>query len=254
MLPKTILLAACSAAVACSAAAPSDTPACAADDGAQPQAPRTQRTPPPPPPAGLGARVATVGDREFVVFSHPRLRVTLDRPTADDPRLALVVAATYTGKDGRAMGFFAIDGVIRQRSKMPWEGLVRIDEGIPRITLATAAAFDPGARASIFQGHLLVHEGEPRPLKPSSPTYRRALITDPFGRFAIIDGRTPQALAAFADDLVDLGAHEALNLDMGAWSAGFYRDPVTGRVLALGHDPSATDRQTNWLVFDALEP
>ena len=244
---RTALLAVCSTALVCSAPPERDAPACAASDSA----PRANVTPPPAPPVGLGAHLATVGEREFVVFSHPRLRVTLDRPTPDDARVVLAVAGTYTGKDGRAMGFFAIDGEVRQSSKMPWEGLVRIYEGIPDIVMATKGDVDVGDGASIFQGHLLVHDGEVRPLKPSDPTYRRALTTDAFGRFAIVDGRTPQSLHAFAEDLVELGAHAALNLDMGAWSGGFYRDPVNRRLVPLGHNTTATDRQTNWLVFDA---
>ena len=46
-----------------------------------------------------------------------------------------------------------------------------------------------------------------------------------------------------------LGARYALNLDMGEWSEGFYRDPLTREVRPLGDDYRKTSAQTNWLVL-----
>jgi len=55
-------------------------------------------------------------------------------------------------------------------------------------------------------------------------------------------------LAIFADDLALLGAKTAMNLDMGAWDEGWYRD-ARGEIVRLGHDRSSTQRQSNWLVL-----
>lgn len=197
---------------------------------------------------GLRVAVQEVDGRGFVLFAPARLAIRLERPEPDDPRITLAVAGTYTDVDDAPMGLFAIDGVLVRPSKMGWEGVLRIDARGVSIRRAGPGAFDLDASTSILQGHLLVDGGKPRPLRPSAALYRRAIIVDDAGTFAIVDGREPQTLPAFADDLVGLGATAALNLDMGAWSGGFYRDPQSHAVQALGHDVSATHRQSNWLV------
>jgi len=105
--------------------------------------------------------------------------------------------------------------------------------------------------ASLIQGHLLVSAGHLRPLKESDALRRRAIATRHNGSFMIVESLEPLPLADFAEDVRALGARFAMNLDMGTWSEGFYRDPETGLVRRLGDDFGSTERQTNWLVLVA---
>ncbi len=135
---------------------------------------------------------------------------------------------------------------------MPWEALLVIDNAAPQLRWQRNRLHKEDLdalvrrKASALQGHLLVGGGKVRPLKPSPALERRAFIVHESGAFAIVESSAPAELAQFAADLVALGAHTAMNLDMGRWSEGWYRDPKQRKARLFGQGLSR-DGQTNQL-------
>jgi hypothetical protein len=228
-----------------------------------------ERAPAPPSPAAsatpaaapvskptLAAAHRAVGGRKYLELTGGRLALALERPSQTDARVLAVVPGTYTSPQGDVEGAVVLDGRVVRADALAWEALLVIQNGAPvvrwerkapsRELLAELAA----RKASLLQGHLLVGDGKPRPLKPSPALGRRALVTRAGGAFAIVESTSPVELARFADDLVRLGATYAMNLDMGGWSEGWYRR-TNGTIARLGDDFRATERQTNWLVLRA---
>ncbi len=138
---------------------------------------------------------------------------------------------------------------------MAWEGLLTIDGGTPSIKKASKSSLSAqelrkfaSKKTSLLQGHLLVHAGQPEPYKPSPPLHRRALVVFDRDNWAVVGSVAPVELQSFARDLANLGADDALNLDMGGWSEGWFRDTSeTPQPLGIPHPSTA--RQTNWLVI-----
>jgi Phosphodiester glycosidase len=197
---------------------------------------------------------AVEGRKYLQIGASPsRLALRLERPKKSDPGVWLAVPGTYTSPDGGVEGAVVLEGHVVRSQANRWEALLVIDakggaeiresKGVPR------AALDALAKqgASALQGHLLVFDGTPRPLLPSPALRRRALVTTAAGTPSIVESLAPMELAAFARDLVALGATRAMNLDMGSWSEGWYR-AEDGKIVPLGEDFRNTAKQTNWLV------
>lgn len=76
---------------------------------------------------------------------------------------------------------------------------------------------------------------------------RRALIQfDDF--FCIGESDKPLTIQEFQQSLLEIGAKDAINLDMGTWSEGWYKDTNNDKVT-IGETTSETQRQTNWIVY-----
>jgi hypothetical protein len=77
---------------------------------------------------------------------------------------------------------------------------------------------------------------------------RRALVELAGQRFVVVESMSDSlTMQQFGEDLLELGAYNALYLDMGDWDEGWYK---TGKqVVKLGHRRTETGRQSNWLVL-----
>ncbi len=210
-----------------------------------------------PIPRGIEPDMMRTGGHSYRRFSaaHTELAIRLDRPSPKDIRVLLSVAGTYTSPDDKVLGIVMLDGRLVEKGRMAWEGLLTIVGGTPHITKASKSSLSSSRLkgfasqgASLLQGHLLVHQGQPERYKPSPPLYRRALATFRNDTWAVVESVGPVELQPFARDLANLGASGALNLDMGGWSEGWFRDP-SGSTKPLGVPHPSTGRQTNWLVI-----
>lgn len=76
---------------------------------------------------------------------------------------------------------------------------------------------------------------------------RRALIQ--FNDFYCIgESDRPVTILEFQQCLFETGAKNAINLDMGSWSEGWYINALNKKVT-IGENMSNTSRQTNWIVY-----
>lgn len=210
------------------------------------------------PAPGLTLRTDQVGDYRYRIFTpaaDSRFGLTLTRPSADDSEILLSVAGTYTSPDDDVLGVVLIDGVEERSQRMGWGGALVLVDGQAEVRSLPGGRLGPAERkaleaqrASLIQGHLLVHGGRASSLKSSQPLQRRAVaLLD--GAAVIVESEGLVELGRFAEHLMTLGATAALNLDMGKWSEGWYR-LGDGTVQPLGLDRRSTGRQSNWLVIE----
>ncbi|MBH8556941.1 hypothetical protein [Hymenobacter negativus] len=204
----------------------------------------------------------TASGRQYSIF-YPQalhIRVLTRRPEAAGPRVQLSVAAAYTDLDssepldllvspGRAVQPKATVGFL--------DGALTITGDSLRISLIPRGQSPPGAElARVQRQHgtlllqeLLVFRGRNVRGPGGSFFQRRALTELPNHRFAVVESQADDlTMQQFAADLLELGALNAINLDMGGWDEGWYRAGT--QVVKLGHRRTDTNRQSNWLVFE----
>ena len=204
---------------------------------------------------------STAAGHQYALF-YPQglaVRVTTTRPDAADRRVQLSVAAAYTDLEtdqpldllvspGRPVQEKATVGFLDGVLTLTGDSL-RIGQ-IPKGQTPAAAEL---ARVQRQHGTLLLQEllvWRGRNVRGPGGSYfqRRAVAELPNHRFAVVESLADDlTMQQFAADLLELGAQNALNLDMGGWDEGWYR--AGGQVVRLGHRLTDTARQSNWLVF-----
>ncbi|MBH8569185.1 hypothetical protein KB206_09845 [Microvirga sp. STS02] len=204
----------------------------------------------------------TAGGQQYSIFYPQRLavRIITARPDVANSRVHLSVAAAYTDLDtdqpldllvspGRAVQAKATVGFL--------DGVLTITGDSLRITQIPRGQSPPGAELARVQrqhGTLLLQEllvFRGRNVRGAGGSFfqRRALAELPNHRFAVVESQADDlTMQQFAADLLELGALNAINLDMGGWDEGWYRAGT--QVVKLGHRRTDTNRQSNWLVFE----
>ncbi|MBI2483300.1 phosphodiester glycosidase family protein [Candidatus Uhrbacteria bacterium] len=207
----------------------------------------------------------THAGKSFRIFHGGAMDFTTTRPQHTNTRVLLMVAGTYTSPQNTAEGHIIDHGTAQHRtcdlSCRNWNAVAIIESGYVRIMRQDAEALERSrlltevirSRGSLIQGHLLVEHGVPiRGYARGRPYHRRALATmdDRLRIGDIIESAQPHtSLSDFAKHLAALGYRNAINLDMGAWDEGWYRDPNTGTIHPIGQIRTATNRQTNWIII-----
>jgi hypothetical protein len=197
----------------------------------------------------------------YTVFYPQNLavQVVTQRPLATDERYHLSVAAAYTDLDTNQ----PLDLLVCQGRPLQAKAKVGFLTGVLTISGDTltigrvAGGQSPSpaqlALASQRQGtvllqELLVFEGKNQRQAGGSFFQRRALVEFANHQFAVVESVADDTeMQQFGDDLLELGAKNALYLDMGDWDEGWYR--ADSKVVTLGHRRTHTARQSNWLVF-----
>ena len=105
-------------------------------------------------------------------------------------------------------------------------------------------------RESYFQQALLVYKN--KLIKWNQPNgdkkvQRRALI-EFNNQFSICESSAGVDVETFTLDLIKLGVKNAIYLDMGGWSEGWYKS-VDGKQIKIGDNFSSTLLQTNWIYL-----
>ncbi|MDO7845733.1 hypothetical protein Q5H92_05140 [Hymenobacter sp. M29] len=203
----------------------------------------------------------TTDGHQYTLF-HPQglaVRVMTTRPDVADGRYQLSVAAAYTDLDtGQPLDLLVSSGRVRQtRAKVGFlDGVLTLvgdSLSIARIPMGQAPARAELERVRRHQGtlmlqELLVFEGRNLRTEGGAVFQRRALMELAGHRLVVVESTSDElTMQHFADDLVELGARQALYLDMGGWDEGWYK--TGSQVVKLGHRRTDTARQSNWLVF-----
>ncbi|MEI7741079.1 MAG: phosphodiester glycosidase family protein [bacterium] len=203
----------------------------------------------------------TKNKHDYYIFTLLKgsAKLSLERPSRNDEKIVLSVPGTYTSPTDKPEGFVVLNGkIIQARERQAWNGAAffRADGTVNifetnngKLLTKDYLKTVENDSASLIQGHLLVHQGSAQKMLAGTPYQRRALTLLKDGTTAIIESRDLLELSVFAEDLVELDVREAFNLDMGSWSEGWYRDPVSDDLKSIGYLQSATDRQSNWVIF-----
>lgn len=192
------------------------------------------------------------------------VQVVTQRPAAPDERCHLSVAAAYTDLNTYApLDLLVCQGRLRQTTATVGflTGVLTIVGDTLAIGRVAAGQVPPRAqlvrasqrRGTVLLQELLVFEGKNQRQAGGSAFQRRALVEFANHRFAVVESAADDLeMQQFAADLLELGAKNALYLDMGDWDEGWYRDGR--RVVTLGHRRTHTARQSNWLVVTEPRP
>lgn len=203
----------------------------------------------------------TANGRQYSLFHPQKLSIGLvtSRPGVADSRYQLSVAGAYTDLDtDQPLDLLVCNGrVLQAKGKVAFlDGQLTIIGDSLAITRIPKGHTPPSAQVELVrkqQGtlllqELLVFEGQNVRPDGGSLFQRRALVELASRRFAVIESLSDYTtMKQFAADLIELGAKNAVNLDMGGWDEGWYK--TGSQVVKLGNHRTETVRQSNWLVF-----
>lgn len=211
-----------------------------------------------------GVRVearTTANGGQYTIFYPENLtvQVTTTRPEPAGAGNWLSVAAAYTDLTTyQPLDLLVCQGRVRQRQATVGflDGQLTILGDSLRIDRLPKGQSPGGAQleqaqqrpGTVLLQELLVFEGQNQRAAGGSLFQRRALAELAGHRFAVVESEADDlSMQQFGADLVELGARNALYLDMGGWDEGWYKDG--GHVVKLGHRRTDTARQSNWLMF-----
>lgn len=104
-------------------------------------------------------------------------------------------------------------------------------------------------KGDYFQQMHLIENGEAKPcaIFKNRATYRRALAQKE-GETHLIESLDRMTIEDFTNTLIFFGYEQAIYLDMGSWSEGWYRNEENN-IVKIGNNWKSSHLQTNWLVI-----
>ncbi len=216
--------------------------------------------------------VTTAAGHGYLVIEAPASGVQVSTasgvgcgPSEDDERVLLSVAAAFTGDDLRTVcGTHVVHGtVLPGYDDVTATGHLLLLPGgrasiMPNSELAGSIAQAQAQGGCLFQQCHIVEGGVARPdripraiLDRKAHIIYRAAVIMADGTLAVVQGTDRQYPAEFVAGLVQLGAVEALYLDMGTWAWGWWREQAGAARHELAERFDNTKYQSNWLVFTA---
>lgn len=203
--------------------------------------------------------------KKYLLLMMPEASIgwTRKRPDKRNREIMFAFPAAFTGSRGHVDGFVMDRGVLVTRTSAKMSGAAVICNGSVKIIgSGFGQQFDDDfikrhkeAKCSVFEQHLLVRDGKPQDFDRSTEQrfQRRALVKFANGNVGIVQSGAKIGKTEFAEALThmcltkDACVTDALYLDMGASSEGWYRG-TRGDVNVIDGEKD-TSRQSNWLVM-----
>ncbi len=104
-------------------------------------------------------------------------------------------------------------------------------------------------KGDYFQQMHLVENAEAKSCEifKNRATFRRALAQKE-GETHLIESLDRMTIEDFTNTLISFGYEQAIYLDMGSWSEGWYRNE-DNEIIRIGNNWKSSHLQTNWLVI-----
>ena len=104
-------------------------------------------------------------------------------------------------------------------------------------------------KGDYFQQMHLIENGEAKACEifKNRATFRRALAQKE-GETHLIESLDRMTIEDFTNTLISFGYEQAIYLDMGSWSEGWYRNSEN-QIVRIGNNWKSSHLQTNWLVI-----
>lgn len=104
-------------------------------------------------------------------------------------------------------------------------------------------------KGDYFQQMHLVEDAEAKTCEifKNRATFRRALAQKE-GETHLIESLDRMTIEDFTNTLISFGYEQAIYLDMGSWSEGWYRNE-DNEIIRIGNNWKSSHLQTNWLVI-----
>lgn len=177
----------------------------------------------------------------------------LIRPDKLDNRNRLCVPGAFTSKNNTPEGLIYLNGKLTSGQKpSSGKGLVIISLGeIEILNINQLGQFlnsRKDSKFSLFQQWYLIEKNKrgENPL-PKSKLQMRVIAKTKNETF-VIESDSNVDSELFISTLINMGVSDAVYLDMGSWSEGWYKDS-DNKIKSIGNDKSNTKRQTNWILF-----
>jgi len=210
-------------------------------------------------PAQVIVVKTVIGISELLLFKPINLNIRLKskRPSFCEHNF-LSVAAAFTSKTNTIDGIFIQKGQYIGKTKLDVLTGTCILSEVSLVILKTNLVSDSliseviKNQQSLFQQILLVNNYKliECSLFGKTEFVRRALI-EFNNAFCICQSKKALTIQDFQKALVDVGVKNALYLDMGGWSEGWYKNTNDEKIV-IGEGMKSTHRQTNWLVYEVI--
>lgn len=198
----------------------------------------------------------------YTIFttSTSKLDVTLTRPSKTDDNILICTAGAFTDLQNFTVDGLYIDhGKVLNKTKInnSLGGAIKIINGeceiFPtskgKLLTDSLINFIVAKKGSLFQQIQMIEKGAGAKYKDVKLFQRRAIVKLKGNKIAIIESYEHITLMSFTTDLLELGAMDALYIDMGAWDEGWYKNPTDNKITTIGRMKTQTDKQCNWVVF-----
>lgn len=169
----------------------------------------------------------------------------------------LCVPAAFTSPQKTIEGIFVKNGVlinnIRNEKINGFVSFKNDDFIIDKFENLTDSIIETAKikKLNLFQQILLVKEKKivKCNIFKNKENTRRAIVKYQDGEVFIAESHRPMTILEFQSALVEIGVVDAIYLDMGTWSEGWYKSSDCEQIK-IGENFSNTNRQTNWLTFE----
>lgn len=201
--------------------------------------------------------IVDTNDYSLIVFYpiNSSLALTDKRPDTNNADIIFSVPAAFTARNYKdVVGKFAtLDTIIYNQTEQE-TGFCLINDSIVIAPLDTSdySVFTniQIGKDSYFQQMLLVNNDTLVPCTifgKQKPTFRRALCIKN-NRICVIESLNRMNVDDFSSALIANNVSQAIYMDMGTWSEGFYIDE-NGKKNIIGRLKQNTKYQSNWLLF-----
>jgi hypothetical protein len=189
----------------------------------------------------------------YYPLNNYKVDFRLVKPSVYDRTIQLCIPAAFTSKGNKPEGLIYLNGVKKYGySSTNGSGALFISLGkceILSIEAANDLAQNPKNNFfSLFQQYQLIRNGRSYENPFSKRKLQMRVIASINKKIFIIESKNEVESEKFISHLLDIGVTEALYLDMGSWSEGWYRNE-NGVIVKIGLNKQNTNRQTNWLLF-----
>jgi len=177
-----------------------------------------------------------------------------------DKNTFLCVPAAFTSRQQTVDGYFMKEGILINKTiNNEINGFIMFNEQeiiIDSIKYLTAnhLKIEKDKSYNIFQQFLLVKKSKLIKCEKFGEKIntRRAIVKYPDGDIFIVESHRQMTILEFQKALVEIGVEDALYLDMGTFSEGWYKSSDCEKIK-IGELFSNTNMQTNWLTYEKKE-
>jgi len=177
----------------------------------------------------------------------------LIRPDKLDNRNRLCVPGAFTSKNNTPEGLIYLNGKLTSGQKpSSGKGLVIISLGeIEILNINQLGQFlnsRKDSRFSLFQQWYLIEKNKRGENPFSNSNLQLRVIAKIKNETFIIESDSNIDSELFISTLINMGVSDAVYLDMGSWSEGWYKDS-DNKIKSIGNNKNNTNQQTNWILF-----
>lgn len=182
------------------------------------------------------------------------IEIVNDRPENNNNTF-LCVSGAYTSNENTIDGIFIKKGVLVNKAiNEKLNGLCIFTNDnlhIENSNIISDSLINEAiiSKSSMFQQTLLIKNSNIIECKLFGDhiNLRRALIKFDDSEFLVGESHRPMTIFEFQKALKEIGVLDAVNLDMGSWSEGWYKS--NNGKISIGDNFTNTKRQTNWIVY-----